>query len=124
MSTIGDRISHYIEVTDGMNNARFAEIVGIAQAYVSQIRAGVRTPSERVIADICEKLGINYQWLKYGEGTMIEELDENQRLTVFLTQVLNDEPEAFRKKFILSVSEWDEKDWLWLKRLIDTLSDR
>ena len=77
MNTINDRISYLID-SEKLKKTQFAERVGLSQAYVSQICGGVRTPSDRTIADICREFYVRREWLETGEGPMrLPEPDED-----------------------------------------------
>lgn len=69
MNTINDRISHLIS-SENLNKTKFAERMGLSQAYVSQICSGIRTPSDRLVADICREFNVRREWLENGEGPM------------------------------------------------------
>lgn len=124
MNTIGERISFYIDSTEGMNRARFSEIVGISQAYVSQICSGVREPSGRVIADICRNLRISEIWLRTGNGEMIETLSDDQAIAEFAADILADQPDSFRKRLVSVLSTLNEDDWAVLAKIADELTNR
>lgn len=124
MNTIGERISFYIDSTEGMNRARFSEIVGISQAYVSQICSGVREPSGRVIADICRNLRISEIWLRTGNGEMIETLSDDQAIAEFTADILADQPDSFRKRLVSVLSTLNEDDWAVLAKIADELTNR
>jgi transcriptional regulator with XRE-family HTH domain len=67
MSTINDRIVELIDEF-GIKKIQFAERLGISSAYASQLCSGVRTPSDRTIADICREFHVRREWLETGEG--------------------------------------------------------
>lgn len=70
MPTINDRI---VELLDnlGLKKSQFAEKLSVSQPYVSQLCSGVRTPSDRTIADICREFRVREEWLRTGEGPML-----------------------------------------------------
>lgn len=69
MDTFGARIQIVIEQS-GLKKIQFADKMGISSAYVSQLCSDIRTPSDRLVADICREFKINRQWLESGEGNM------------------------------------------------------
>ena len=77
MPTINDRIVELIDEF-GINKIQFAERLSISTAYASQLCSGVRTPSDRTIADICREFHVRREWLETGEGPMrLPEPDED-----------------------------------------------
>ena len=69
MPTINDRIVELIDAL-GIKKIQFAEKLGISSAYASQLCSGVRTPSDRTIADISREFHVRREWLETGEGPM------------------------------------------------------
>lgn len=69
MPTINNRIVELID-NFGIKKIQFAEKLGISTAYASQLCSGVRTPSDRTIADICREFNVRREWLETGEGPM------------------------------------------------------
>lgn len=61
-NSFGERLNELISDT-GMKKVQFAQEIGVDQSYISQMISGKRTPSDRVIRDICRVGGINKEWL-------------------------------------------------------------
>jgi transcriptional regulator with XRE-family HTH domain len=57
-----DRLNELISDT-GMKKVQFAQAIKVDQSYISQMISGKRTPSDRVIDDICRVCGVNKEWL-------------------------------------------------------------
>ncbi len=62
---IGTRIAKIIE-SRNIKKIDFAAELNIAPSYVTKLIKNEGQPSERLIEDICEKMGINRNWLLYG----------------------------------------------------------
>lgn len=56
----------------GYTQNEFGEKIGITGSTVSDIERGKLSLTERNISLICEKLGVNKNWLKNGEGEMFD----------------------------------------------------
>lgn len=67
--TIGERIKKIRKELD-LTQAEFGSKIGSVQNTVTGYENGRRNPSAPVITLICEKFGINENWLRYGEGEM------------------------------------------------------
>jgi transcriptional regulator with XRE-family HTH domain len=65
--TIGQRI---IEARRQMSQEKFGEKIGLSKSAISNFEAGTRTPTDRVINDICREFNINEDWLRNGIGEM------------------------------------------------------
>ena len=78
-----DRISYVIEES-GISKADFSKALGISAAYVSQICAGVRTPSDRTVSDICRIFNVNEIWLRTGVGEPFVQLSRDEEISAIL----------------------------------------
>lgn len=76
METIGDRIAFYLK-SQRMTKVAFAATLKVDQSYVTRLVTGERQPSTRLIEDMCEKFGINSDWLVNGEGEMFSTSSNN-----------------------------------------------
>lgn len=65
-----DRIAEIVDRECNGNKSDFARRVNIAPAYAAQICAGSRSPSARLIADICREFDVSPEWLQSGAGEM------------------------------------------------------
>lgn len=68
---IGDRIKKIRKELD-LTQAEFGAKIGSVQNTVTGYESGRRNPSAPVIALICEKFGVNEEWLRNGEGEMFK----------------------------------------------------
>ena len=124
MNTINDRISYLID-SEKLKKTQFAERVGLSQAYVSQICGGVRTPSDRTIADICREFNIRREWLETGEGPM--KLPEPDEDLDYINRLLADddaETARFIKKFLRAYNDLSPADQKIIDNLIHTLTNQ
>ena len=89
MPTINSRIVELID-NFGIKKIQFAEKLGISTAYASQLCSGVRTPSDRTIADICREFNVRREWLETGEAPM--KLPETDPGMEIVNDLLSDTP--------------------------------
>lgn len=80
---MNNRITHIIK-TLGLKNVEFAEAIGISSAYASQMCSGVRSPSDRTIADICRIFHVNEIWLRTGVGEPFIQLTREDEIAAAL----------------------------------------
>lgn len=124
MNTINDRISYLID-SEKLKKTQFAERVGLSQAYVSQICGGVRTPSDRTIADICREFNIRREWLETGEGPMrIPEPDEDLDYINDLLAGDSDEVVRFVRRFLRTYLELTPDRQKVMQDFIATLTNQ
>lgn len=124
MGTIGERIAQLIDETNNLTRTKFAETLGISQAFVSQICSGVRVPSDRTISDICRVFKVNETWLRDGVGPMKTELTQDEQLVEFMTDLMAESSDSFRRRFIAVVSELDAEGWAFLEKIADELAKK
>lgn len=105
MPTINDRIVELIDEF-GIKKIQFAERLGISTAYASQLCSGVRTPSDRTIADISREFHVRREWLETGEGSMkLPEADEDLDYINDLLAGDSDEVVRFVRRFLRTYRE-------------------
>lgn len=70
MSTIYERLKEIRHsYHGGMNQADFANLLGIGQSTLAMMEVGKRNITERHIRTISSICGVNEQWLRTGEGS-------------------------------------------------------
>lgn len=113
---LGERIKK-IRKGFGLTQAEFAKQIGIASNTVSQIENGSRNPGGAVIKVICQQFGINESWLCDGEGEMLPDSRKDADIATFFADVLKDNPESFRRRFVSMLAKLDAHDWEELTRI-------
>lgn len=108
----------------GLNQTEFGEKIGVKQATVAAYECGARNPLDTVIKSICREFDVNENWLRTGEGEMFRKLTRDERIADFVADVLRDEPDSFRKRFISMLSSLNEDQWKMLEVFADGLSKK
>lgn len=57
----------------GLSMEKFGSRIGIGKASISLLESGKNNPSVQTITLICLEFGVNEQWLRTGEGEMLEQ---------------------------------------------------
>lgn len=65
--TLGERVK-LVRKNNKLNQTDFANRLGISQTHVSKIEKDVENPSETLLKFIVYMFGVDYNWLKKGEG--------------------------------------------------------
>lgn len=115
---MSDRIKQ-IRVFLALSQADFGARIGITRSSVSKLESGENNPSEQTIKLICREFNINYDWLKYGTGTMKNPPDTADEL---VDRIMTGE-DSFAKSVMRAFAKLDDKEWLLLKKIIDTIHD-
>ena len=104
-----DRINQIIKKR-GLTKAQFAEKLNVTPAFVTMMCSGKSKPSDRTIADICEKFHVQDCWLRNGEGQMDQVVPNQERLEHFFSDVLDSAPDN-RSAFIAALDTLPPEFW-------------
>lgn len=105
-----DRIRTLRELL-GLSQSSFGLKVGVKQNTVSSWEAGKITPNDSAILNICQTFGVRGEWLRTGEGPMEVQRPKDDVLMDFFNSVLEDQPEAMRRRFVSSLAAFTPEDW-------------
>ena len=115
------RISEIVSKS-GLTKTDFAKRIGISQPFLSQLCAGVKTPSDRTIADICREFDCNEVWLRTGEGEPFKERSLEETIMRFAVQT-NKGSDDFRKAYVAMLANLSDDGWKGLQEMYDKLSE-
>lgn len=91
----------------GLTQEEFARRLGITGSGLSNIEKGKRGLTEQMTLAICREFNVNEQWLRTGEGEMINKLPEGSELGTYIGQILMSDDE-FIKNIIINYMKLDE----------------
>lgn len=119
IETIGDRIRK-IREEKSLTQAAFGKKLFLERSAISLIERNLRTPTERVLQDICREFHVNKQWLTTGKGSMFlspndEDLNEQ------IERIMAGENE-FHKSMFRMLANFDDEDLIALERLVKKLA--
>jgi DNA-binding XRE family transcriptional regulator len=106
----------------GMTQANFAESADIGLGVIKNIDSNRTEPNDHFYNVLCARYNINRTWLETGEGEMFVEMSRAEKIGRFVADVLEDEPDSFRRKLIDILIELDADGWQKLKEAADVLS--
>lgn len=107
-----------------LTRTEFAKRLNVSQAFVSQLCAGAREPSDRTISDICEKFNVNETWLRTGVGEMDVPLSRDAQLAKIFAavQVSDDERARLVKAFAYLPEEAYPQIYKWFLEMAKNLT--
>lgn len=118
--TIGERIKIVRNALDGkVTQAEFGAKLGVAREVITSYEIGRVIPPEPTIRLICSTYGINYHWLKDGDGPMYLPPDSDDEL---VDRVMTGENEFARRMFRVFARLTDEQ-WAIIKEIVDALAE-
>ena len=106
----------------GMSQANFAESADIGLGVIKNIDSNRTEPNDHFYNVLCARYNINRTWLETGEGEMFVEMSRAEKIGRFVADVLEDEPDSFRRKLIDILIEPEADGWRKLKEAADVLS--
>lgn len=86
--TFKERFLHVLDVCD-CTKSKAAEKMNVSPAYISQLCAGVREPSDRTISDICRIFDIQEDWLRHGLEPMRAAKSREEEIAELVGQALS-----------------------------------
>ena len=119
--TIHERIRELRERLN-ISQTEFAENLGSGRGIIKNIEEGRTLPKPQLIDLIARVFNVNRTWLETGEGEMFVEMSRAEKIGRFVADVLEDEPDSFRRKLIDILIELDADGWQKLKEAADVLS--
>lgn len=118
-----DRFAKIREAT-GLSQKAMAERLGLSRNYIGLIECGSRIPSDRTIADICREFDINETWLRTGEGEMQREISDSEKILAWVTDVLMDKPDSFRRQLVEVLVELTPEQLDIMNQVADKLIEK
>ena len=99
-----------------------------ARNNIAGYETGKRQPRYAVISLICKtdfpQGRVNETWLRTGEGEMFIEASRDERIATFVGDILKDEEETFKKKFISMLAALDESDWEVIQKMVELMQKK
>lgn len=120
--TVNERIFDLRKNTLKMSQTDFAESVGVSRGVIVNLESGATTPKPQFLDLIARVYNVNRDWLETGKGEMFAEMSRAEKIGRFVADVLEDEPDSFRRKLIDILIELDADGWQKLKEAADVLS--
>lgn len=89
-----------------------ANRVGMKQNTIATYEIERAMPSDLAIRSICREFNVNEDWLRSGNGEMFLPIDRNVDIAKLTRQLLDEEDDSFKNRFIsmlanLTVEEWE-----------------
>lgn len=104
----------------GLSQDEFAASLGYTRGKITNIESGktVPTADDPFINLMCRIHNVNPVFVETGKGDMFIPLTRNQEILAFANQVMADEDEAFRKRFVHALSESSPAFWEELEKIV------
>lgn len=121
--TANERVKE-LRKTLGLTLEKFGAVVGVKKNAISQIELGKNNLSEQMFKSICREFDVREEWLRDGIEPMFKQLSRSEELAIFFADVLKDEDDSFRKRFINALAKLDVSDWEVAERFCNSLLEQ
>lgn len=123
MSTFAERLREAMSDSD-VKQVALAEKLDSAQPYISQILNGKKMPSDRMIKDMAEILGVNFEWLSEGSGCKKPDLSREQAVAQLAEKILKNKPGSFVERVAMALAKADEEQLEAVERFLDMFYEK
>lgn len=95
---------------------RFGERVGVKKSALSQIENGKSGVTNQMIKSICREFDVSETWIRTGEGEMFPPVDRRTEIARLTRQLLNEEEDSFKNRFISMLADLSVEEWEFLEK--------
>lgn len=99
-----------------LTQQEFADRIGSKRNTVAKYETEANTPSAAVVSLICREFNVNEDWLRNGIGDMFLPTDRNADIAKLTKQLLNEENDSFKNRFVSMLANLTIEEWEFLER--------
>ncbi len=121
-----DRIKKIRKKLD-LTQQEFADKLCIKRNTLASYETGKSNLSDAAVSLICTKCNVNENWLRTGEGgddNMFIKMSYSEEISKFMGDILKDNTDSFKKRFISMLAALDESDWESLQKMVELLQEK
>lgn len=107
--------------TLGMSQTDFGRKIGVTRSVLSNLDLGITTLQDPLLSLVCSVFNVRREWLETGSGEMFEQPDTEAPFYNAIGSISNDEPDSFRKRFVVALAELDDAELDAMERFIRSL---
>ena len=107
-----------------LTQEEFAKRLKTSRSNIAGYEAGTRTPSTAVISLICREFDVREEWLKDDSGEMFIKQDNHSDIIRLTRQLLREEQDSFKNRFISAISKLTPEQWELLEQIAENISKK
>ena len=92
----------------GMSQTDFGAKIGVTRGVINNLDRGLTELQDPLLSLVCSVFNARREWLETGEGEMFEPEDAESPFYDAMGIITNDEPDSFRKRFVIALAELDD----------------
>lgn len=116
MNTIAERVKFLRKDVLHLTQQEFADAINISRSNMANVETDRIAATDRTISDICREFGVSEQWLRTGEGDVLQPMSKDEELAAFFGDVLSDN-DPFKKAFLSALAKLDVDEWKLLANI-------
>lgn len=120
---MNERIKQLRKALD-LTQQKFAERLGVKRNTVGQWECGINALTDQVITSICREFNVNEDWLRNGTGDMFLQTNRNADIARLTKELLSEESDSFKNRFISMLSNLSVDEWEYLERKAKELASK
>lgn len=117
--------SRILAVREHLNisQTEFGKSIGVSRGVIANIELNIVDASNKplLIQQICKEYGVDPYWLETGDGEMFMPQTKDDVITDFLAEVLSQEEESFKRRFVEMLAALDDSGWVFLENTLKSL---
>lgn len=94
--------------TLGMSQTDFGRKIGVTRSVLSNLDLCITTLQDPLLSLVCSVFNVRREWLETGSGEMFEHPDTEAPFYNAVGSISNDDPDGFRKRFVIALAELDD----------------
>ena len=122
MSTINERVRH-LRKSLGLTQTEFGNRIGVKIGVIRNFEYNITEPNSPQIDLICATYHVNRVWLETGEGEMLADMSKEEKIGRMIADILDDEPESFRRRVFDIITALDAEGWKKLQAAAELLAE-
>ena len=99
-----------------LTQQEFADRIGIKRNSLANYEIGRNTPIDAIVVSICREFNVNEDWLRTGNGEMFLTTNRNADIARLTRQLLSEESDSFKNRFISMLSNMTVEEWEFLEK--------
>ena len=106
----------------GLSQEKFAKRIKRTRGEIANIIYDKVVPRDEIIESVCEQFRIREEWLRTGEGDMVIEDTQRDKLSAFFADVLATAPDE-RSAFVAALADLPDAFWPLVAELARKYAD-
>lgn len=104
-----------------LSQKEFGEKLGVSRDVVSNAELGRVDMKPIFVSHLCSTFNVNESWLRTGEGEMFLPEDRDNALMAWVGEVLADESDSFRRRYLNVLRSLTPEDWKRMEAYAEAL---